>query len=335
MTNIEGLVFSDSAAALVEQLVAELRSVAGESAVYSANKQIRAAVDGATDTHKGHGVFLMIAPRSKGAAVWMPSFVGYGDKRRALSSESYPRILVDMARSYAAVKTKLEQRERGAASKAKTSETHALLTNINHNHILEAIADLRRGVNHDFGRSMFYDLLYQGDRYPPKAVFGLAAGKAAGMSLGPQDLKGSLKTICFRTLRENGFEIVTKPNYQPFPEEVDLSEEYSEGAIFQVAVNRFERDLSARAKCIEHHGPRCQACGFDFEMTFGAIGKGFIHVHHLIQLSDIRSTYVVNPIDDLIPVCPNCHAILHKRSPPYSLFELRCLLQSVKDGANH
>jgi len=123
MTNIEGLVFPDSVAAVVEQLVAKLRSVAGESAVYSANKQIRAAVDGATDTHKGHGVFLMIEPRSKGAAVWMPSFVGYGNKRRALSSESYPRILADMARSYAAVKTKLEERERGAASKAKTSDT--------------------------------------------------------------------------------------------------------------------------------------------------------------------------------------------------------------------
>ena len=71
----------------------------------------------------------------------------------------------------------------------------------------------------------------------------------------------------------------------------------------------------ARKKCIEHYGAKCAVsnCGFDFEKLYGDIGKGFIHVHHLTQLSDIGQGYEVDPIKDLRPVCPNCHAMLHQK----------------------
>jgi 5-methylcytosine-specific restriction protein A len=200
---------------------------------------------------------------------------------------------------------------------------------IGRQHILAAIQDIQNGVKHSFGRSMFYDVLYKGARYPPKAVYGLAASKVSGRSYGPHDFKGGLRTFCFRTLRENGFEIVTKADHQLFPNEIDADEEHIEGAVYQVTVNRFERDPKARAKAIAHYGARCQVCRFDFEVAFGSIGAGFIHVHHVVRLSEIRSTYVIDPVGDLRPVCPNCHAMLHKRSPPYSLEQLISILSNA------
>lgn len=198
---------------------------------------------------------------------------------------------------------------------------------ITRTHILAAIEDLQTGVPHGFGRSVFYDVLYLNDRYAPKAIVGLAAGKLTGTPLGPHDFKGGLKTICFRVLRENGFEIIAKADYLPFPEEIDSEEEYIEGAVSQVLVNRFERDPRARGDSIKHHGAKCLVCSFDFEARFGPIGAGFIHVHHIVPLAEVRSTYVVDPANDLKPVCPNCHAMLHRRTPPYSLEELRGLLR--------
>lgn len=156
-------------------------------------------------------------------------------------------------------------------------------------------------------------------------MFGIAAGKVSGTPLVHSDFKGGLKTICFRTLQDNGFVIVYKPNAQPFPEEIEPNEQYFEGAVSQVIVNRFERDPKARAKSIAHHGPVCLVCRFDFEKAYGPIGAGFIHVHHVVPISEIRATYVVDPVNDLNPVCPNCHAMLHRINPPYSLEALRNL----------
>jgi hypothetical protein len=77
-------------------------------------------------------------------------------------------------------------------------------------HIIAAIHDLDAGVRHQFGESTIYDLLYEGRRYPPKAVVGLAAGKILGSPLGPYDFKGGLESKCFEVLEKNGFTIVPK-----------------------------------------------------------------------------------------------------------------------------
>ncbi|HHO0788469.1 HNH endonuclease [Aeromonas allosaccharophila] len=63
----------------------------------------------------------------------------------------------------------------------------------------------------------------------------------------------------------------------------------------------------------------------DFGEKYGELGKGFIHVHHMMPLSEIGEEYVVDPIKDLIPVCPNCHAMLHRRNPPLTIDDLRKL----------
>lgn len=87
---------------------------------------------------------------------------------------------------------------------------------------------------------------------------------------------------------------------------------YSEGARTQVWVNRYERSATARRKCIEHYGYRCSVCDLRFEELYGDIGKDFIEVHHLVPLYTIQQTYEVNPIEDLRPVCSNCHHMLHR-----------------------
>jgi len=95
-------------------------------------------------------------------------------------------------------------------------------------------------------------------------------------------------------------------------EEVQDSEQFIEGATKTIAVNSYERNPEARAKCIAHYGCKCFACGFEFEKTYGEIGKAFIHVHHVIPLASIGVEYVVDPISDLRPLCPNCHGVIHR-----------------------
>jgi 5-methylcytosine-specific restriction enzyme A len=103
---------------------------------------------------------------------------------------------------------------------------------------------------------------------------------------------------------------------------------FLEGAVRRIEVNRYERDRRARAACIAHHGIACSVCGFDFEKSYGALGRGFIHVHHLREVSSVASSYKVDPIKDLRPVCPNCHAMVHREVPALSIAELRKRLRS-------
>ena len=87
----------------------------------------------------------------------------------------------------------------------------------------------------------------------------------------------------------------------------------SEGTKKTVTVNAYERNTIARRKCIEYYGTKCQVCGFDFKETYGSEYEGLIEVHHLVPISSIKSEYTVDPINDLIPLCPNCHTAIHKR----------------------
>lgn len=85
-----------------------------------------------------------------------------------------------------------------------------------------------------------------------------------------------------------------------------------EGAKYSIITNKYERSSIARMKCIEKHGCTCSICGFNFEHFYGDLGKGFIHIHHLVPLHIIGKEYKVDYDNDLIPVCPNCHAMLHR-----------------------
>ena len=120
-------------------------------------------------------------------------------------------------------------------------------------------------------------------------------------------------------------------NDEFFPEVLDTSLEIFEGLKKQVSVNKYERSSIARAKCIEVHGFMCKICTFNFQKTYGALGKDFIHVHHITPIHTIGKNYKIDYANDLIPVCPNCHAMLHRKinGKFYSVTELQDLLKSL------
>ena len=110
-----------------------------------------------------------------------------------------------------------------------------------------------------------------------------------------------------------------------YPDEIP--EAVIEGAQRKVSINAYERSATARQACIDHYGYRCVACGFSFEVKYGERGKHFIHVHHIVPLASIGTSYVVDPIKDLRPVCPNCHAIIHRTDPPCSIEALKGMVK--------
>ncbi|WP_105171234.1 HNH endonuclease [Pseudoalteromonas sp. T1lg24] len=108
--------------------------------------------------------------------------------------------------------------------------------------------------------------------------------------------------------------------------EVDSNTVYKEGTVKQILVNAYERNVNARKACLQEHGYNCSVCSFDFEKMYGDLGKEFIHVHHEVDISTIGDEYEVDPVKDLKPVCPNCHAMLHKTRPAMKIEKLKKLI---------
>ena len=109
-------------------------------------------------------------------------------------------------------------------------------------------------------------------------------------------------------------------------DEPDPRQTYPEGTLTQVKVNRYERDPRARQDCLDHYGYRWQVCDLDFGERYGPLGEGFIHVHHTKELSTVGPGYKVHPVNDLRPLCPNCHAMVHQDSPAMPVEDLHALL---------
>lgn len=115
-----------------------------------------------------------------------------------------------------------------------------------------------------------------------------------------------------------------------FADDVDEADvpELPEGAVFERLVNAYERNPLARQLCIKRWGNSCFICGFSFGATYGDAVDGLIHVHHLLQLSKVGKNYKIDPIADLRPVCPNCHAVIHhRRDPAYTIEEVESFLR--------
>lgn len=94
----------------------------------------------------------------------------------------------------------------------------------------------------------------------------------------------------------------------------DLTCTYTEGTSHNISVTSYERNDKARMACLSQFGYTCQICGINFEEKYGNVGKDFIHVHHKNFISTMGGQeHEINPLTDLIPVCPNCHAMLHRK----------------------
>ena len=315
------------------------------------------------------------------------------------------------------------------------------------NAVLAAVESINAGKPHAFADSTGYDIIVDGDRYPPKAVVGVAAEIDTGQAYGPKDFSGGLSSKCFRLLRDAGFKTVEKgapSGYeyedrveQAFHEEMfslfartgfatggaywprrfrqsvikhgglarakallasnvnsdgfkrlaevrraDLSVEaialtpqfsalfteeeletartrlnelppeafptesgkpaerladelpdkvFTEGAARKITVNSYERDPKAREACLKYFGAICQVCGLNFAERYGEdLGGGFIHVHHKRPIHTLKASYKVDPKKDLVPVCPNCHAMLHRKEPPLDVEQLQARLNAQR-----
>lgn len=138
-------------------------------------------------------------------------------------------------------------------------------------------------------------------------------GSGQNLRINPEHLNKALVAIAF----------IYSPEEPVYPDDIVFTDDMYEGVRKSITVNSYERNFAARAKCIEHYKARCSVCKMSFEEVYGEIGKNFIHVHHITPLSKINEEYKVNPIEDLRPVCPNCHSMLHKKNPPYTIEELK------------
>lgn len=105
-----------------------------------------------------------------------------------------------------------------------------------------------------------------------------------------------------------------------------------EGAYSHTLISKRERSRSNRARCIAHYGTTCQVCEFDFGETYGPFAKGHIEVHHITPLSTLDEPSQINPVRDLIPLCPNCHAAVHLTTPPIHPDKLRELVKQRRSG---
>ena len=99
-----------------------------------------------------------------------------------------------------------------------------------------------------------------------------------------------------------------------------------EGEEKYIQSKKYERNPIARSICIEKHGCKCAICGFDFSEKYGSIGNGFIEVHHITPISTMGGKHEVDPEHDLIPLCSNCHSMIHRKNPPFTPDELKKLL---------
>lgn len=106
----------------------------------------------------------------------------------------------------------------------------------------------------------------------------------------------------------------------------DLDSEWegeAEAESKRVMTTRYERSPANRVRCIRNYGTRCWVCDLMFEDVYGPIGRDFIEVHHRVPVSELPPGYRVDPVRDLIPLCSNCHSMIHKRTPIFQPDELR------------
>ena len=198
--------------------------------------------------------------------------------------------------------------------------TASTLEVVTERHLLSAARRLAAGLDlSPFAPSTDYDVVYDGLRLPPKALFGLAASDALGFPVRPENFRGGEGTQCFRVLRDCGYEIVPKGT-EP-TEADDLSGEdraWAEGRFRLVTHLRRERatGLAAAKRAsfrAEHGRLLCERCGLDPVEAYGAAaGEACIEVHHdRVHVAEMGEGHQTG-LDELLCLCANCHRVVHR-----------------------
>ena len=107
---------------------------------------------------------------------------------------------------------------------------------------------------------------------------------------------------------------------------------YEDGEAKITIDKKYERNPINRKLCLLAKSYKCSVCGFDFEKAYGAIVKDFIEVHHSLPVSQMENGHIVDPIKELFPLCPNCHAMIHRKTPPYTIDELKKIMEEQNEN---
>ena len=179
---------------------------------------------------------------------------------------------------------------------------------------------LKGEADHEFGESADFDIVIEGQRFAPKAVFGVALSMAlGGQSVRPKHFTGGEGSACFSLLRQAGYSVI--PKNQPIPASpVDVVDpEWSEGNLRLIRHWKRERASGlGQAKKSQHrriHGKlTCDRCGLDPVSHFGSLlGEACIEVHHAkVQVSEMEDGHST-ALEDLQCLCANCHRYVHKK----------------------
>ena len=108
-----------------------------------------------------------------------------------------------------------------------------------------------------------------------------------------------------------------------------INARYVEGAVRDVSMQSYERSASARLACLDHYGYDCVVCGNNLRRLYRGLHVELIHVHHEQPFAQGEGQRETDPLRDLKPVCPNCHGVIHSRSPAYSIDDVRRMLHDA------
>ena len=105
----------------------------------------------------------------------------------------------------------------------------------------------------------------------------------------------------------------------------------TDGKAVKRFVTTYERNPKLRKLVIAIHGTDCFACGFNFGEVYGEHGEGFIHIHHVDPVSKFTQPQEVDPLNDLVPLCANCHSMVHRNtSKTLTISELKSIMNTSK-----
>ena len=111
-------------------------------------------------------------------------------------------------------------------------------------------------------------------------------------------------------------------------EDVTTEEGEIEGQIKLTVIKRRERSARNRLLALTIHGTQCKGCGEEPMLRHGEIFGNIIEIHHVEPLCELGEPRAYDPAIDLIPLCPTCHRITHKKKPALTLEELKTVLSN-------
>jgi len=171
-----------------------------------------------------------------------------------------------------------------------------------------------------------YDLLLDGNYYPPKYMISIA-NKYLSVNVMEWSSDKFVTGEAIKYFRSNGYTIIDKNARMIKIISEDEESNFPEGENKYRWHRHLERDSDiskkAKKKRLKEVGElRCDVCDFSFSNTYGKLGVGYIEAHHTIPVSKIKGSYKTK-IKDIALVCSNCHRMLHSNKKLLSIEQLR------------